>query len=112
MPTGAGRSTLPRSPGFLLREAVGQPAQQFAGAREPRTHAGLGDPEQFGDVCGGHPAQGAVLHGLPFGAGQAAHAQVKLLTVASGGHHDSMITQGIPAAIQWLKALPTPAPAK
>jgi dienelactone hydrolase len=37
---------------------------------------------------------------------QKTNNQVKLITVDSGGHHDSMISQGIPAAIQWLKALP------
>jgi pimeloyl-ACP methyl ester carboxylesterase len=32
---------------------------------------------------------------------------VKVVTAASGGHYDSMISEGIPAAITWLKELKT-----
>lgn len=32
---------------------------------------------------------------------------VKFVRAPSGGHYDGMISQGIPQAIQWLKALPT-----
>jgi dienelactone hydrolase len=37
---------------------------------------------------------------------QKTNDQVKFIAVKSGGHHDSMIERGIPAAIAWLKALP------
>jgi dienelactone hydrolase len=36
---------------------------------------------------------------------QKTNNQVKLVTVKSGGHYDSMIKQGIPAAITWLQGL-------
>jgi dienelactone hydrolase len=39
---------------------------------------------------------------------QKTNAQVKFIAVRSGGHHDSMIERGIPAAIAWLEALPAP----
>jgi hypothetical protein len=36
---------------------------------------------------------------------QKTNMKVHLVTVKSGGHYDSMIHQGIPAAIDWLKSL-------
>jgi dienelactone hydrolase len=39
---------------------------------------------------------------------QAAGKQVTVSSVASGGHYDSMINEGVPRAIEWLKALPEP----
>ena len=37
---------------------------------------------------------------------QAAGKQVTVSSVASGGHYDSMINEGVPRAIEWLKSLP------
>jgi acetyl esterase/lipase len=37
---------------------------------------------------------------------QAAGKQVTVSSVPSGGHYDSMINEGVPRAIEWLKALP------
>ena len=39
---------------------------------------------------------------------QAAGKPVTVSSVASGGHYDSMIQQGVPRAIEWLKSLPRP----
>jgi acetyl esterase/lipase len=39
---------------------------------------------------------------------QAAGKQVTVSSVASGGHYDSMIQEGVPRAIEWLKSLPRP----
>jgi dienelactone hydrolase len=36
---------------------------------------------------------------------QAAGKQVTVSSVAAGGHYDSMINEGVPRAIEWLKAL-------
>jgi dipeptidyl aminopeptidase/acylaminoacyl peptidase len=43
---------------------------------------------------------------------QKTNDKVKLVTVDTGGHHQSMIKEGIPAAIEWLKALPAAPAAK
>jgi len=46
-----------RSPGFLLREAVGQSAQRLAGAREPRTNGPNRHLEDHSDLLVAHPLQ-------------------------------------------------------
>ena len=40
---------------------------------------------------------------------QASGKKVTVSSVASGGHYDSMINEGVPRAIEWLKSLAEPA---
>ena len=68
----------PRSPGFLLREAVGQSAQRFAGAREPRTNGPDWDIEDHRDLLVAHPLQSDQQYHRALGIGQFANCALEI----------------------------------
>src|SRR5437660_483650 len=67
-----------RSPGFLLREAVGQSAQRLAGAREPRTNGPNRDVKDHRDLLVAHSLQTDQQDHRALGIGQLANCAFEI----------------------------------